>query len=91
MDVGSPTRRVSRDLAHFADQPVERRSNVAFWKQFNAARPRILGASAVLLYGVIRHGDCPRGREPAHLMQPSAYRRSSGSVCKYVRMLLAIE
>ena len=26
--------------------------------------------SAVLLYGIIRHGDCPRGREPAHLMQP---------------------
>ena len=24
----------------------------------------------VLLYGIIRHGDCPRGREPAHLMQP---------------------
>ena len=22
--------------------------------------------SAVLLYGIIRHGDCPRGREPAH-------------------------
>jgi hypothetical protein len=27
-------------------------------------------SSAVLLYGIIRHGDCPRGREPAHLMQP---------------------
>ena len=26
--------------------------------------------SAVLLYGIIRHGDCRRGREPAHLMQP---------------------
>ena len=26
--------------------------------------------SAVLLYGIIRHGNCPRGREPAHLMQP---------------------
>ena len=25
---------------------------------------------AVLLYGIIRHGDCRRGREPAHLMQP---------------------
>ena len=26
--------------------------------------------SAVLLYGIIRHGDCRRGRELAHLMQP---------------------
>jgi hypothetical protein len=26
--------------------------------------------SAVLLFGSIRHGDCPRGRESAHLMQP---------------------
>jgi hypothetical protein len=31
---------------------------------------RRLRFSAVLLYGIIRHGDCPRGREPAHLMQP---------------------
>jgi hypothetical protein len=28
--------------------------------------------SAVLVYGIIRHGDCPRGREPSHLMQHSA-------------------
>jgi hypothetical protein len=32
---------------------------------------RRLRFSAVLLYGIIRHGDCPRGREPAHLMQCS--------------------
>ena len=25
--------------------------------------------SAVLLYGIIRHGDCTRGRDSAHLMQ----------------------
>jgi hypothetical protein len=31
---------------------------------------RRLRFSAVLLYGIIRHGDCRRGREPAHLMQP---------------------
>jgi hypothetical protein len=24
------------------------------------------------VYGIIRHGDCPRGREPSHLMQHSA-------------------
>jgi hypothetical protein len=29
---------------------------------------RRLRFSAVLLYGIIRHGDCPRGREPVHLM-----------------------
>ena len=29
---------------------------------------RRLRPSAVLLYGIIRHRVCPRGREPAHLM-----------------------
>jgi hypothetical protein len=37
--------------------------------------------SAVLLYGIIRHGDCPRGREPAHLMQPLCLATRLGAVC----------
>ena len=40
--------------------------------------------SAVLLYGIIRHGDCRRGREPAHLMQPLCLATLLGQ-CVHVR------
>ena len=48
-----------------------RGQDAAVWRSTGGKHgQRRLRFSAVLLYGIIRHGDCPRGREPAHLMQP---------------------